>query len=31
MVNSTFIAINRLTVKSAGIAGQPAAGELILG
>jgi len=30
MVNSTFIA-NRFTVTSAGIAGQPAAGELILG
>jgi len=31
MVNSTFIAMTQITVRAAGIAGQPAAGELILG
>ena len=31
MVNSTFIAMNRFTVITAGIAGQLAAGELFLG
>ena len=31
MVHSTFIAMTRFTVIGAGIAGQPAAGELVLG
>jgi hypothetical protein len=31
MVHSTLIAMTRITVKTAGTAGQPAAGELILG
>ena len=31
MVNSTFIAMTRTTVITAGIAGLPAAGELFLG
>jgi hypothetical protein len=31
MVFSTFIAMNRLSFITAGTAGQPAAGELLLG